>query len=133
LSFKAVLEIEEKKKVRVLECDFGFNQHVDPTGKASGKPRGGIISLVIESVNDPELISWMFSHDERKNGTISFLRRDNEGPFKKVTFKEGICISYHETFRDYGTIPMTTALTISAREIKIGDVVFSNKWSSSEK
>jgi len=132
LSFKAILNIEKKKQVRVIECDFGFTQDVDSTGKPSGKPRGGIINLLIESTDDSELISWMFSHDERKSGTISFLRRDNERPMKKVKFHDGICISYHESFRDSGNVPMTTALTISAREIEIGNVSYKNKWSASD-
>jgi hypothetical protein len=132
LSFKAILEIENEKRVRVIECDFGFTQDIDSTGKPSGKPRGGTINLLIESTDDSELISWMFSHDERKNGTIKFLRRDNERPMKKVEFKDGICINYHESFRDHGEVPMTTALTISAKEINIGSVSYKNKWSASD-
>ncbi len=132
MSFKAILNIEKKKQVRVIECDFGFTQDIDSTGKPSGKPRGGIINLLIESTDDSELISWMFSHDERKSGTISFLRRDNERPMKKVNFRDGICISYHESFRDHGNVPMTTALTISAKEIEVGDVSYKNKWSASD-
>jgi hypothetical protein len=128
LSFKAILELEKKKQVRVIECNFGFTQDVDSQGKPTGRPKGGIINLVIESTDDSELISWMFAHDARKNGTISFLRRDDERPMKKVTFKDGICISYHESFRDFGSTPMTIALTISARAIDVGDVPYENKW-----
>jgi hypothetical protein len=130
LSFKAILEIDKKIQVRVLECDFGFTQDIDSSGKPNGKPRGGIINLVIESTDESVLISWMLSHDARKNGTISFLRRDNERPLKKVQFTDGICISYRESFRDYGNVPMTTALTISAREIKIGDNKLENQWAA---
>jgi hypothetical protein len=84
--------------------------------------------MVIESTDDSELISWMLSHDAMKSGIISFLRRDNERPLKKVSFTDGICVSYHESFRDYGNVPMTTALTISAREISIGGETYENKW-----
>lgn len=128
MSFKAILEIEKKKQVRVIECDFGFTQDVDSQGKPTGKPKGGIINMVIESTDDSDLIAWMFAHDARKNGTISFLRRDDERPLKKIAFTDGICISYHESFRDYGSVPMTISLTISAREIEVGTNKYENKW-----
>ena len=130
MAFKAHLDFENTLQVRVLDCEFGFTQDIDSTGKPTSRPRGSIIKLVLESTNDLELVAWMFSHSDTKDGTISFLRRDNEAAMKKVSFKDGICISYHESFKDHGAVPMTTAITISAREIHIDGLVFENKWHS---
>ena len=130
MAFKAFLDFESMKKVRVLDCEFGFTQSIDNTGKPTSRPRGSTIKLVLESTNDLELVSWMFSHSDTKDGTISFLRRDNEAAMKKLSFKDGICISYHESFTDYGNTPMTTTIVISAREIDIDGVVLVNKWHS---
>ena len=128
MAFKAHIDFESSKNVRVLECEFGFTQDVDATGKATSRPRGGRIKMVLESIDDVELVSWMFSHSDTKDGVISFSRRDNEAAMKKLSFKDGICISYHESFKDYGNVPMTTTIVISAREIDIDGVVLTNKW-----
>ncbi len=130
MAFKAILDLEETKNVRVLDCEFGFTQDIDSTGKPTSRPRGSIIKLVLESTGDSELVSWMFSHSDTKNGTIRFLRRDNEAAMKKLSFKDGICISYHESFKDHGSVPMITSITISAREIHIDGLVFKNMWHS---
>ena len=130
MAFKALLDFESTKNVRVFDCEFGFTQDIDNTGKPTGRPRGSTIKLVLESTNDLELVSWMFSHSDTKDGTISFLRRDNEAAMKKVSFKDGICIGYRENFKDHGSVPMTTSIVISAREIDIDGVVFVNKWHS---
>ena len=106
--------------VDVIECDFGFQQETDYSGKPSARPAGGMINLVLESVSSDALVNWMISSTEKKGGEIAFYRKENESAFKKVTFKEGVCVSYHEYFNNQDDLPMTTAITISSREIQVG-------------
>ena len=132
MSFKALLDIDGSKNVRVLECEYGFSQDVDQTGLPNARPKGGVIKLVIESSDEVSfLFSWMISNNEVKKGTISFFRRDHEAAMKKITFEDAVCISYLESFRDYGSVPMTIALTISARVLSIDGESFENHWNFS--
>ncbi len=104
----------------VIECDFGFQQETDYSGKPSVRPSGGMINIVFESISSDALVNWMISSTEKKEGEIAFYRKENESAFKKVSFKEGICVSYHEYFNNQDDTPMTIAITISSREIKVG-------------
>jgi hypothetical protein len=128
VSFKAVLNLGDKKEINVLECTFKFTQGVDHTGKVTSSPSGGTIKLIVESSGDTDLLSWMLGHDVTKNGTISFFKRDNESALKKLTFEDGICISYAETFSHAGEKPMLIDMTISARKIQVGTAKLENLW-----
>ncbi|MEA3443173.1 MAG: type VI secretion system tube protein TssD [Bacteroidota bacterium] len=121
MALSAKLNIQGiNETVDVLECDFGFQQETDYSGKPSARPSGGMINLVIESISSDALVNWMVSATEKKEGEIAFYRKENESAFKKVSFKEGICVSYHEYFNSHDDFPMTIAISISSREIKIG-------------
>jgi len=121
MALSAKLSIQGiNETIDVIECDFGFQQEADYSGKPSARPSGGLLNLVIESTQLDSLVNWMISSTEKKDGEISFFRKENESSFKKVSFKEGVCISYHESFNSYNDFPMTTAITISSREVKIG-------------
>jgi hypothetical protein len=84
--------------------------------------------LELESARDTDIIQWMVSPDEKRDGAIIFKRRDGDSSLRTVQFTEGICVQFHETFHHSGTNPMTTHIVISARELKIGNVQFNKKW-----
>lgn len=132
MSFKALIDIEDKKDIVVLSCSFSFHQSIDNTGKIVSKPSGGIIDLELESSDDTDLLSWMIGHNVTKNGVIRFLKRENEGALKKLAFTDGVCINYHEKFTDKGDSPMITSITISARVIEIGTAKFQNLWTNED-
>lgn len=112
--------------IKVMECDFGFTQQIDITGKPSARPMGGTINLKVESTDNTELADWMISSEGMKDGRIDFTLRDNK--FKTLSFEKGVCIQYHEAFDYEGSIPMHISLTISAGKITIGSIEFSNEW-----
>ena len=112
--------------IKVMECDFGFNQQTDITGKPVAKVMGGTISLVLESTEDESIMNWMIATTELKNGMIYFTLRDNK--YKRLEFEEGACIQYHETFNYDGSIPMQISLTISANKLRVGSSKFNNEW-----
>ncbi|NML37667.1 hypothetical protein HHL17_10730 [Chitinophaga sp. G-6-1-13] len=127
MSFKAELIIGGKS-ANVLECNYGFSQGTDAIGKPSTMPRGGTISLVLESARDTDLVQWMISPEEKRDGTIIFKRRDHDSSLRTVEFTEGICVQFHESYHHSGNSPMITHIVISARELKIGNVAYKRKW-----
>jgi|APLow6443716910_1056828.scaffolds.fasta_scaffold889042_1 hypothetical protein len=113
--------------IKILECDFEFSQEIDETGKPSGIPRGGLIHITIESTDKSTFAEWMFSKMDFKNGKIEFSLRSNKK--KELTFEDGACISYHESFNAVNSLPMLLRFTISANTIKLGSAPpFKNEW-----
>ncbi|WP_143310236.1 type VI secretion system tube protein TssD [Chitinophaga vietnamensis] len=127
MSFKSELIIGGKT-VNVLECNYGFSQGTDAVGKPNTMPRGGTISLLLESARDTDLVQWMVSPDEKRDGSIVFKRRDHDSSLRTVNFTEGVCIQFHESYNHNGSSPMVTHIIISAKELKIGNVEYKKNW-----
>ncbi len=127
MSFIALLEIDEKP-VNILECNYGFSQGTDNLGKPSSMPKGGSISLLLESTKDTDLVQWMVSPDQKKTGKITFKRNDHDSSLRTVEFTDGVCVQFHESFNHLGASPMVTHIVISARELKIGSVSHVKNW-----
>ena len=116
----------EKDGIHLLTCDYSFSQEIDQKGLPTSKVRGGIIGLSFASLEDSEIIQWMISEDADKNGKITFSGDNNTKPFKTLEFKDARLIHYHESFSDQSQMVLT--LSISAREISISGVKYSNVW-----
>ncbi len=127
MSFLSKLTVDGKT-YNVLECTYEMNQQVDETGKPIGRPRGGRISLAIESDSDTDIFHWMKEPDQTKDGTITFFKRDAMAQQKVLQFTQGFCIDYKEQFIADDEAPMVTTITISAQQIKLGNVDFNNLW-----
>lgn len=127
MSFKAELLIGDKT-ANVLECNYGFSQATDNVGKPSSMPRGGTISILLESARDTDLVQWMVSPTEKRDGSIVFKRRDHDSSLRVVEFKEGVCVQFHESYHHSGNSPMVTHIVISAKELKIGSVQYKRNW-----
>lgn len=130
MSFKTILFLDEgeipsyssenPKIIKVLDLDYGFSQNVDSTSfSPTEKPKGGMISLVIESSKNDDLIDWMMNAELRKSGTIAVLGRESEGAMRKLVFRNAYCVQFHERFRSVGSSPMQTFLTISCGELQV--------------
>ena len=116
----------EQDGIHLVTCGYRFFQEVDQKGLPTSKVHGGIIDLSFVSLEDNEIIQWMISEDADKNGKISFSGDNNTKPFKTLEFKDARLISYHEDFRDQSQ--MMTTLSISARQISVSGVKYSNAW-----
>ncbi len=117
-------------KFRLLYCEFGFNQAIDETGKPAARPKGGIIHMAIESTDNDIFVSWMISKEERKDGKIEFPLKSNRK--KVVEFKEAVCIAYNEKYDVENPSSMVMRITLSANEIIVGSVGYSNKWKKND-
>jgi hypothetical protein len=127
MSFKSVFEVAGKKMV-VKHCSYDLTQEVDATGRPSAITRGGRIRLVVESTGDTDLFEWMVNNFERKDGSITFYKRDSDATQKVVKFKEGYLVKFEESFDADDKDPMTIAFTISARELNVGNGTHVNEW-----
>ena len=127
MSFKALLDVAGKK-YNVLDCTYSLQQEIDATGRPSSVTRGGQITMVVESTNGTELFEWMCNNFERKDGTVTFLKRDSDATMKELKFTEGYLVSFVESFNSDNKNPMTVAFTISAKELKMGNGTHKNEW-----
>jgi flagellar biosynthesis GTPase FlhF len=130
MSFLSKLIIGDTE-YNVLRTDYEISQSVDTQNKPNGKPRGGIISVTVESSNKNDLAEWMVSPTMKKNGQLVFFRRDANSSMKTLSFSEGYCIGYQETFDANSPDPMSIRLRISAGEIKLNNsCTVTNPWST---
>ncbi|RFM36630.1 MULTISPECIES: type VI secretion system tube protein TssD [Chitinophaga] len=127
MSFKSVFEVAGKQMV-VKHCSYDLTQEVDATGRPSAITRGGRIRLTVESNGDTDLFEWMVNNFERKDGTITFYKRDSDAKLKSLNFKEGYLVKFEETFDADNQNPMMVSFTISAREIAMGNASHINEW-----
>ena len=127
MSFLAKINIDDDE-MNVLDCNFSFEQGTDYTGRPSQKPKGGQISVLLESTGKTDFLEWMISPNMSKNGKITFFKRDNLSSLKTVEFKEAYCIKYSEDFDSVDTQPLKTRIIVSAKEISIKGTTFVNNW-----
>ncbi len=127
MSFKAKLKVSGKE-YNVLNCSYGLSQETDATGRPSSVTRGGMITIEVESTSDTGLSDWMFNNFEMRSGSVVFLKRDNEATSKELNFTDAYAVKYVENFNASGQNPMTEKITISAREISVGNGEHVNEW-----
>ena len=127
MAFKAKLKVGGNE-YNVLNCSYELRQETDPTGRPCSVTRGGKVYLTVESTSQTDFSDWMFNNFERKDGSIVFLKRDNEATSKELKFTEGYLVEYRENFDSTGDNPMSESFTISAKSIAIGNGEHVNEW-----
>ncbi len=127
MSFKSKLSVNGKE-YNVLNCSYDLFQETDATGRPSSVTRGGRIKLTVESTADTSLAEWMFNNFERRDGSIKFLKRDNDATSKELKFTEGYMVKYIEEFDHTGETPMIESIVISARAVSMGTGEHLNDW-----
>jgi len=127
MSFLAKLKVAGKEPT-VLQCDYSLSQETDATGRPSAVTRGGKIHITIESTGDTTWIEWMTNNFERKDGSIVFIKRDNNATLKELKFKEAYMVSYEEHFDSVSNNPLSESFVLSAKEISMGNGKHSNEW-----
>ncbi len=130
MTFKAELRFNDSKIVySVVECDYEYTQDIDQTLKPCAKPKSGIITVVVETMSDRELIQWMVAPGNVRSGEINFFKDDApQTKLKTLSFKEAICIRFHEKFTSYGETPMLTTIGFVAKELVLDGVSHTAQW-----
>ncbi len=130
MSFISTLTIDDTD-YKVLKCHYGMKQSISKAGDATQDPTGGgIIDIELESSESTELFNWMASSNLRKNGSVTFYRRDAMSRMKRLDFTDALCVIYDEYFEHEGVNAMVTRITISAKEMTLEDVSVSNNWNN---
>lgn len=127
MSFLAKLTVDGLS-YNVLRCNYTFDQPMDATGKPSGRPRGGQITITIESEGRQDLHHWMAAAEQTKDGAIVFYKRDAMSQLQQILFTKAFCVKLSESFDAHGSTPMQKHLVISAQQIIIGDMTYENPW-----
>ncbi|AHF15642.1 type VI secretion system tube protein TssD [Niabella soli] len=127
MSFKAQLDVAGHKN-NVIDISYALKQETDATGRPSTITRGGKIYITVESTGDTKFFEWMCNNFERKDGKITFTKRDSDATMKELNFKEGYLVDYRENFSSTSDNPITETFTISAKEISMGNASHVNQW-----
>ncbi|WP_445456824.1 type VI secretion system tube protein TssD [Flavobacterium sp. HNIBRBA15423] len=127
MSFKSKLKVGGKE-LNILKVSYDLYQEIDASGRPSSVTRGGTINLTIESTGDSFFFEWMTNNFERKDGSVTYVKRDTDAKLKELNFSEGYLIKYKEEFDATGTNPLVETFTISAKEISIGSGGHINEW-----
>ena len=121
MAYKMTLELGSKK-YDVLSTSFSFNRSVDPKGRPSSGVYGGEIHLVVESYADTTLLEIMLMKQHTaQTGSIAYDQGSSDGVMKTLKFVDGFITNYTESAQAQSSDAMTIQLTISAREISVGD------------
>lgn len=112
----------------VLSLDYKFTQDTDIQGQMTGIPRGGFIHVVVKALNDgtPDLMAWMVDPRLLKNGKITFKETKSGQKMKDIEFTDAYCVKYHERWEDKHV--HIEEITITCRNIKFGNVEYTNDW-----
>jgi hypothetical protein len=116
------------KEVNVLACTYALKQETDATGRPSSITRGGKMTLTIESTGDTTFFEWMTNNFERKDGSVTFVKRDTDATLKELKFTEAYLVEYRENFDGANDSPVTETFTLSAKGIELGSGKHENEW-----
>ncbi|MDO6819000.1 type VI secretion system tube protein TssD [Zobellia sp. 1_MG-2023] len=127
MSFKAKLNLGGKE-YNILNCNYDLFQETDPTGRPSSVTRGGKITVTVESNDDTAGVELMMDNFGKKDGSITYTKRDTDATLKEIKFTEAYMVKYRENFDATGTNPLTETFTLSAKELNIGGGQHQNEW-----
>lgn len=127
MSFLSKLELDGNT-YNILECRYSFSQATDGTGKPQGMPQGGEIFIRIESTGNPELLGWMLDHNQTKNGTITFFRRDAMSKLQELNFEKAYCINFAEHFNSFNAEPLQIEMHLIAKKFDVNGATHEKSW-----
>jgi Hemolysin coregulated protein Hcp (TssD) len=119
-SFEALFKFDGgPDDLYISSCNYSLSQSIDDQGRVSSRVYGGTIFVQIDSTDNTALWEWMIDPDGKKSGSIEFMKENEGAKLKKLEFKDAACVQYRESFSDSGSHPMTTSITLSAKEISL--------------
>jgi hypothetical protein len=111
----------------VLSCSYAFSRNTDHKGKPVSDTSGGTVSLALESTEETKLLETMLNTPEKPlTATIDFQQSESTASLKKIELKDAFIVSYAESFSDGS--PMVFNITLSAKEIALGNAKLLNDW-----
>lgn len=121
MSFKAEFVIGGTK-FNVLSFHMSINQMTDQHGVPRDRVKCDSITLLLESSGkDDEISEWATSPKMKKDGEVTFFKRDASAIGKTIAFEQAFCIQHSTTFSNDDENPMTVQITLSPLLVKIND------------
>jgi hypothetical protein len=127
MSFKATFTAGGKT-YNVLDASYAMKQETDQTGRPSSVTRGGKITVTVEANNETDLHEWMMNSWERKDGKLTWIKRDSNATSKELNYNEAYMVDFKEGFNHADQTPATITFTISAKKLTIGNGSYENEW-----
>jgi len=110
------------KKYDVISTSFSFSRSVDPKGRPSSGVYGGEVHISLESYEDTTSVEIMLmKQNTPQTATITYDQGTNDGKMKELKITDGYIIAYSESASAQSSDAMMVNLTISARELSIGN------------
>ena len=108
--------------------DFGFQQGVDDTGKASTEVYGGTLALTLPMLPPKPIIEWGLDSHKYQKGVIVTLNDEN-APVEKIFFENAACIDLSIDYTQKGESNTVTSVTLQAESLRFGDGLdFDSDW-----
>jgi len=128
MAYNATLDIDQLKKLRVIDFSYNLRRDVDATGTATGAVVGGIIQITVESTSKTDILQWLTT-GKLVDGVIKIEDAQNPGAdMKKIKFTKAFVIDYSESFHWQGSENIMQSFTISAKELDIEGAIHKNQW-----
>lgn len=114
----------------IENCSYEFTQRADGRGRASAKVRSGLISLSLVVPDSDALIVWAADPEKKLSGAILFNGIDQPLAHEELTFEEGLCVTYEETFGADDDAPAAyyCTLQIAAAKLALGTATKDSNW-----
>jgi len=116
------------REYNLLELTYSLKQEVDDFGRPCSETQCGLINLLVDATNNTGLVEHIGNVDNPLQGKISFFNVVTDQKIKEIEFSNGFIIYYEEMFSTESSVLCKEKLTISAQNIRLGKVKFSNNW-----
>jgi len=144
LDFSDSAETDDKNRLRIISCSFGFSQikeehQVGRSGtnyqyEIVTRVQAGHIKITIPTVRSPDLMNWMITRHLKHKGKITFIGLTGTGvkqEMESLEFEEALLVDLKEEF--YEDKQMITHLTILSPIIKISNMEWKTETMYSSK
>jgi len=112
----------------ILDCNFSFQQGIDPTGKATTKVSSGSLQITLSQLPPIDIIEWALDSRKYTDGVIVMLDAENI-PVEKILFKNATCIHFGIDYTQKGEAYTHTKLIVQAERLLVGNGIdFENEW-----
>lgn len=110
------------------DFEYGFQQGIDDTGKASTEVYGGTLTMTLSMLPPDTIIEWALNSRQYKKGAIIILNAQNE-PQEKLLFENAACVNMSLDYTRKGRAYITTKVVLQAeRLIFENGFDFDNFW-----
>jgi len=133
----AIMTLEGNYKPRrVLDYNYAFTQSVDKELQPSGIPRGGKLSVTVDSYtkdSNNELLKILINRTQIKELKITVCKPSKPGENLKVLkFEDVFCVDYKENWKDLreskGDSACTEVVSFTWRKFTWDDAEYDNGW-----